>query len=183
MLPLCSASLNEFPSQISCCLTYFFLTVPRVFCKILFYLFLDRGKGREKERERNFKVWLPLVHLQLGICSATQACALTGNQTRDPLVCRPVLSPLGYTSQGNIFIRIRLQKTSKTQQWGKSYADLKWKLCSPDPSILLQRVKFSSFLWTSRIPMCRSSIVVLSTHYPLSYWWTLGLLPYLGNCK
>ena len=101
MLPLCSASLNEFPSQISCCLTYFFLTVPRVFCKILFYLFLDRGKGREKERERNFKVWLPLIHLQLGICSATQACALTGNQTRDPLVRRPALSPRSHTSQGS----------------------------------------------------------------------------------
>ena len=25
------------------------------------YLFLDRGEGREKERERNINVWLPLT--------------------------------------------------------------------------------------------------------------------------
>ena len=31
---------------------------------------------------------------------ATQACALTGNQISDPLVCRPVLSPLSHNSQG-----------------------------------------------------------------------------------
>ena len=29
-----------------------------------------------------------------------QACALTGNWTSDPLVCRPVLSPLSHNSQG-----------------------------------------------------------------------------------
>ena len=36
----------------------------------------------------------------LGTWPATQACALTGNQTGDPLVCRPALQPLSYTSQG-----------------------------------------------------------------------------------
>ena len=30
----------------------------------------------------------------------TQACALTGNQTGNPLVRRPVLNPLSHTSQG-----------------------------------------------------------------------------------
>ena len=35
--------------------------------------------------------------------STTQACALTGNGTSDPLVHRPVLSPLSHTSQGCIF--------------------------------------------------------------------------------
>ena len=29
------------------------------------------------------------------------ACALTGNHTSDPLVLRPVLSPLNHTSQGD----------------------------------------------------------------------------------
>ena len=32
------------------------------FFKDFIYLFLDRGVGREKERERNINVWLPLVH-------------------------------------------------------------------------------------------------------------------------
>ena len=48
--------------------------------KIFFiYLFLDRGGGREKERERNIDVWSPLTHPLLGTCPASQACALTGN--------------------------------------------------------------------------------------------------------
>ena len=58
-------------------------------------------EGREKERERNTNVWLPLACPQLGNWPATQACVLTGNQTTDPLVCRPALNPLSHTSQGN----------------------------------------------------------------------------------
>ena len=64
---------------------------------ILFYLFLE--KGREKKRERNINVWLPLMHPLLGTCPTTQACALTGNQTSDPLFHKPALSPLNHTSQ------------------------------------------------------------------------------------
>ena len=44
-----------------------------------FDLFLERGKG--EERERNINVWLPLAHPQLGTPPATQACALIGNRT------------------------------------------------------------------------------------------------------
>ena len=50
-----------------------------LFLKILFYLFLDRGEGSEKERERSINVWLPLMCPLLGTWPATQACALTGN--------------------------------------------------------------------------------------------------------
>ena len=35
-----------------------------------------------------------------GAWPATQACALPGNQTSDPLVLWPALSPLSHTSQG-----------------------------------------------------------------------------------
>ena len=59
-----------------------------------FYLFIFRGEGKEKEKERNISVWLTLVHLLLGTWLATQACALTGNQTGDSLVCKPALNPL-----------------------------------------------------------------------------------------
>ena len=45
-------------------------------------------------------MWLPLTCPLLGAWPATQACALTGNQTNDPLVHRPALNPLGHTSQG-----------------------------------------------------------------------------------
>ena len=37
----------------------------------------------------------------LGTWPATQACALMGNQTGDPLVRRPALNPLSHTSQGS----------------------------------------------------------------------------------
>ena len=72
-----------------------------MFLKILFiYLLLDRGEGKEKERERNINVWLPLMSLPLGTRPATQACALTGNGSKDLSVCRPALSPLSHISQG-----------------------------------------------------------------------------------
>ena len=80
-------------------LTYIGVTL--LFFKDFNYLFLERGEGREKERERNINVWLPLTP---GTWPATQACALTGNRTRDPLVRRPALNPLSHTSQGSLFI-------------------------------------------------------------------------------
>ena len=63
------------------------------------FLFLEKGEGREKERERN-NVWLPLIRPQLGTWPITQACALTENRTSDPLVHRLVLNPPSHTSQG-----------------------------------------------------------------------------------
>ena len=66
-----------------------FLHVLSNFFKGFIYLFLERGEGREKERERNINVWLPLTWPPLGTWPTTQACALTGNQTSDPLVHSP----------------------------------------------------------------------------------------------
>ena len=67
---------------------------------ILFFfkdLFIFRERGRE--RERNINVWLSLARPLLGTWPTTQAHALTGNQTSDSLVCRPMLNALGYTSK------------------------------------------------------------------------------------
>ena len=68
--------------------------------KDFIYLFLDRGEEREKERERNISVWLPLMRPLQGTWPATQACALTGNRTVNSLVHRLALNPLSHTSQG-----------------------------------------------------------------------------------
>ena len=65
-----------------------------------FYLFIFRQRRREGERERNINVWLPLMRPLLGTQPETQACALIGNRTSDPMVRRPVLNPLNHTSQG-----------------------------------------------------------------------------------
>ena len=69
------------------------------FKKYFLYLFLERWEGKEKKRERNINVWLPLTHPQLGTWPSTLACALTGNQTSDAVVCRPALNLLSHTSQ------------------------------------------------------------------------------------
>ena len=88
------------------CIFFFFLnyfcilTTVNFFLKILFISFLERGEGKEKERERNIDVWSPLAHCKMGAWPATHACALTGNRTGDPLVRKPTLNPLSYTSQG-----------------------------------------------------------------------------------
>ena len=55
-------------------------------------LILERGKGRENEREGNINR-LPLILTQLGIEPPTQVCALTGNQTCDLSVYRTTLYP------------------------------------------------------------------------------------------
>ena len=60
----------------------------KFFKKILFALFLERVEEKEKERERNINVWLPLMCPLPGTWPTTQACALTGNRTREPLVHR-----------------------------------------------------------------------------------------------
>ena len=45
--------------------------------KDFIYLFLEKGEGKEKERESNTDQ-LAHAHSQLGIWPATQACALMG---------------------------------------------------------------------------------------------------------
>ena len=68
----------------------------------LFIFFLERGEGKEKEKERNINVWFTSHIPPMGTWPTTQACALTGNRTSDPLVHRPALSPhqVSHTSQG-----------------------------------------------------------------------------------
>ena len=67
------------------------------------YLFIFRERGKEGERKRNINVWLPLVCPLLGTWPATQACALTGNGTINPLVHKPAHNPLSHTSQDIFF--------------------------------------------------------------------------------
>ena len=62
------------------------------------YLFLDRGEGREKEGEKHQCVATP-THPHWGTRPATQAYALTGNRTSDPLLPSLVLNPQSHTKQ------------------------------------------------------------------------------------
>ena len=98
---------------------------------------------------------------------ATQARALTGNQTNNPLLCRPALNPLSYTSQG-LFSDIDTPITfssnlilskcfyifyflnrphihlSKNSEITKVSLPLHPHLCCP---VLYPRDKVTSFLW------------------------------------
>ena len=76
------------------------LHVSYYFLKDFIYLFVDRRKGREKERQRYITVSLPVLCPPLGSWPETQACAPTGNRTCGPLVHRLALSPQSHTSQG-----------------------------------------------------------------------------------
>ena len=86
-----------------------------VFFKDFIYLFLERWEVKEKERERNVNVQLPLKHPLLGTWPATQACALTGNRTSDPLICRLALNPPSHTSEG----RKNFWKAHLYTQWSQ----------------------------------------------------------------
>ena len=66
-----------------------------------FHLFF-REKGREGEREGKKHLLFASRMPQLGTWPATQACAVTGNQTGNLLVCRLMLNPLSHTSQGRM---------------------------------------------------------------------------------
>ena len=50
-----------------------------LFKKDFIYFFLERKEGKEKERERNINLWLPLMCPLLGTWTATQECAPTEN--------------------------------------------------------------------------------------------------------
>ena len=63
----------------------------KFFFKGFIYLFLERGEGWEKERERNINVWLPLARPLLGTWPTTQACALT-----EELLLPDSSPPLGF---------------------------------------------------------------------------------------
>ena len=73
------------------------------FLKDLIYLSLERGEGKEKEGEK---------HQCAVAFYATQARALTGSQTSNPLIHRPSLSLLSYTGQGKKISKF-LKKTIK----------------------------------------------------------------------
>ena len=71
-----------------------------LFSFFLDFLYFWREEGREKEKERNISVWVPPTYPLLGTWPETQARALTGNQTSNTLVRRPMLNPLSHTSHG-----------------------------------------------------------------------------------
>ena len=98
MCPDWESNRQPFASQASTESTELHQPGPQCICM---NLFIFRERGREGERERETSVCSCLL---CTLYWATQACALTGNQTGNPLVLRPALNPLSYTSQGHIYL-------------------------------------------------------------------------------
>ena len=91
----CWVLSNAFSASVEITIWFYFFNLLK-----RFYLFLERDEGRDKEKERNINVWLPLTYPLQGTWPVTQPCALTGNWTGDLLVHRLALSPLSHMSQG-----------------------------------------------------------------------------------
>ena len=91
--------------QVIC--TCIFTDLFSVFFKNI-HLFTFRQRGREARKRTEISMCGCLLCAPpLGAWPATQACALTGNQTSDPLVYRPMLNLLSHTSQGCICIFLK----------------------------------------------------------------------------
>ena len=67
--------------------------------------------------------WSLECHPSLGTWSATQACALIGNRTGNPLVRRPALNPLRHTSQGKNALALNLRRINSFFQGHMSKGD------------------------------------------------------------
>ena len=64
-------------------------------------MFRERGReGKKRVKETSLYGCLSCAPYWGPGLQPSHVCALTGNQTSNPLVCRPVLNPLSYSSQG-----------------------------------------------------------------------------------
>ena len=70
-----------------------------MFFKDFIYLYLERGEGREKERERNISVFASHV-APSGHLARTPGMCPDWESNQQHLDSQPMLNPLSYTSQG-----------------------------------------------------------------------------------
>ena len=110
-----------------------------------FLSFTERRREGEREGEKHQCVVasctppLPLAHPQLGTRPTTQACALTGNRTNNPLVRRLAFNPLSHTSQGQEVLLKCLPDSGPQfstggimdMEAGEVLAVVRWPLCAP----------------------------------------------------
>ena len=100
-------------------------------------------------------MWLPLSCPLPGTWPATQACALIGNQTCDPLVHRPALNPLIHISQGTSYpVSCSLcgQRTTR-HHWMNTHAQAPPQPAKPQARcVVCTRSEFPllSHLWQSK---------------------------------
>ena len=121
-------------------------------------------------------MWLPPARTSLGSWPATQACALAGNWTSNPLVCRPVLNPLSHTSQGIHFFSCKRNLLCICLLNLKSWTNLPYCLLN----IVYQHLTIycSVFLWLTEDGMhiCLHSLMRHSNNDPSSSFHLVSIL-------
>ena len=70
------------------------------FLRLLIYLFLDRGEGREKEKKRNITVWLPLAYPAPGNLACNSGVCPDWESNQEPFGWQAGAQSLRHTSQG-----------------------------------------------------------------------------------
>ena len=119
------SNIFSYFSDCLCLWTVFFVRHLFLNTKVFkrYFLFSFRQRGREGEREeKKYQCVVASCTPHNGEPDpTTQACALTGNQTGNPLVCRLVLNPLSHTSQGHkqLFLPTPLQDTGGSTYIGR----------------------------------------------------------------
>ena len=112
--------------------------------------------------------------LPLGTWPTTQARALTGNPTRDPLVHRPALSPLSYTSQGWIFL-LKEQAWCNEDWWPFEFWKCQlWNVCETNEWGCVSgiwkfghsQVRLNAVEWWCLCHMMS---------YKIGFWWNMKL--------
>ena len=120
-------------------------------------------------------MWLPLTHPLLGNWPTAQACALPGNGTGEPLVCRPALSPLSHTSQGCTGIMNEVERAKSESGRGKGL----WQQVLPE--------WLPTWCQILRCDLCHTHTHThtLSTQQPRAESWTQAALhrPILAAAK
>ena len=101
-------SLPLYP--VSFLLPFHIYTYLILFLNLLLFILFFRERRREKEEERNIGQrnidQLPSLGTPTQGWTHTQACALTGNQTGDFLVCGTMYNQLSYTGQGYAYLTL-----------------------------------------------------------------------------
>ena len=117
---------------------------------------LERGEGREKGRETSMRErninWLTFVCAPTGDWTATQACALTGNRTYDPSVCRTTPNQLSHTDQSSVIFRITRSFNIKLiwVDWASSTVIIKTKQNSSAWALRLKEITSQGFITDSQ---------------------------------
>ena len=110
----------------------------------------------------------------LGTWPTTQACALTGNQTSDYLVHRPVLNPLSHTSQGSLsFLKHNLAASPSplSQQFNVWFCCLLARLVSKEKSDTLFIFVSLWIRWVPPTPLWLFSGVSLYLWFSVIWQW------------